>query len=58
VNLAVSFTAGKRMTTVQQPSTKQDILHHLLKQGRSTVQELSERLHVSPQGMMILLFRS
>ncbi|XHX80738.1 MAG: iron-sulfur cluster biosynthesis transcriptional regulator SufR [Stenomitos frigidus ULC029] len=39
------------MTTVQQPSTKQDILHHLLKQGQSTVQELAERLHVSPQGI-------
>ena len=39
------------MTTVQQPSTKQDILHHLLKQGQSTVQELAEQLHVSPQGI-------
>lgn len=39
------------MTTVQQPSTKQDILHHLLKQGQSTAQELAEQLHVSPQGI-------
>lgn len=39
------------MTTVQQPSTKQDILHHLLKQGQSTAQELAERLHVSSQGI-------
>ncbi len=39
------------MTTTQQPSTKQDILHHLLKQGQSTAQELAERLQVSPQGI-------
>lgn len=39
------------MTTTQQPSTKQDILHHLLKQGESTAQELAERLQVSPQAI-------
>jgi DeoR family suf operon transcriptional repressor len=39
------------MTTTQQPSTKQDILHHLLKQGQATAQELAERLQVSPQAI-------
>jgi DeoR family suf operon transcriptional repressor len=39
------------MTTTQQPSTKQDILHHLLRQGQCTVQELAERLQVSPQAV-------
>lgn len=39
------------MTTTQQPSTKQDILHHLLKQERSTAQELAEALSVSPQAI-------
>lgn len=38
------------MTTTQH-STKQDILHHLLRQGRSTAQELSEQLHVTPQAI-------
>lgn len=39
------------MTTIQQPSTKQDILQHLLKQGQCTAQELAERLQVSPQAV-------
>ncbi len=39
------------MTTTQQPSTKQDILHYLLKQGQSTAQELAEQLQVSPQAI-------
>jgi DeoR family suf operon transcriptional repressor len=39
------------MTTTQQHSTKQDILHHLLKQGQATAQELAERLQVSPQAI-------
>lgn len=39
------------MTTTEQPSTKQDILHHLLKQGQSTAQELAEQLQVSPQAI-------
>ncbi len=39
------------MTTTQQPSTKQDILHQLLKQGQSTAQELAEQLQVSPQAI-------
>lgn len=39
------------MTTTHQPSTKQDILHHLLKQGRATAQELAETLHISPQAI-------
>ncbi len=39
------------MTPTQQPSTKQDILHHLLKQGQSTAQDLAEQLQVSPQGI-------
>lgn len=39
------------MTTTQQPSTKQDILNHLLRQGHLTAQELAERLQVSPQAI-------
>lgn len=39
------------MATTQQPSTKQDILHHLLKQGKSTAQELAEHLNVTPQAI-------
>jgi len=39
------------MTTTQQHSTKQDILNYLLKQRQATVQELSEHLQVTPQGI-------
>ncbi|MBD1862065.1 MULTISPECIES: iron-sulfur cluster biosynthesis transcriptional regulator SufR [Trichocoleus] len=39
------------MATTQQPSTKQDILHHLLKQGQATAQELAEHLKLSPQAI-------
>ncbi|PSB14962.1 iron-sulfur cluster biosynthesis transcriptional regulator SufR [filamentous cyanobacterium CCP2] len=39
------------MTTAQQPSTKQDILNHLLKQGQATAQELADSLDVSPQAI-------
>nr|WP_290221759.1 iron-sulfur cluster biosynthesis transcriptional regulator SufR [Trichocoleus desertorum] len=39
------------MATTQQPSTKQDILHHLLKQGQATAQELAEHLKVTPQAV-------
>ncbi|WP_088890368.1 iron-sulfur cluster biosynthesis transcriptional regulator SufR [Leptolyngbya ohadii] len=39
------------MTAAQQPSTKQDILHHLLKQGQATAQELAEHLNISPQAI-------
>lgn len=39
------------MATTQQPSTKRDILHHLLKQGQATAQELAEQLKVSPQAI-------
>ncbi len=39
------------MTAAQQPSTKQDILHHLLKQGQATAQELAEHLSISPQAI-------
>ncbi|MBF2029127.1 MAG: iron-sulfur cluster biosynthesis transcriptional regulator SufR [Oscillatoriales cyanobacterium C42_A2020_001] len=39
------------MTATQQPSTKQDILQHLLKQGRATAQDLAETLHISPQAI-------
>jgi DeoR family transcriptional regulator, suf operon transcriptional repressor len=39
------------MTTTQHPSTKQDILHHLLKQGQATVQDLAEQLQVTPQAI-------
>lgn len=37
------------MTTTQQPSTKQDILQCLLKQGQATAQDLAEQLQISPQ---------
>ncbi|NET36346.1 MAG: iron-sulfur cluster biosynthesis transcriptional regulator SufR [Cyanothece sp. SIO1E1] len=39
------------MVTTQQPSTKQDILQHLLKQGQATAQELADHLQVSPQAI-------
>jgi DeoR family suf operon transcriptional repressor len=39
------------MTAAQQPSTKQDILHHLLKQGQATAQELADHLSISPQAI-------
>jgi len=39
------------MTATQQPSTKQDILHHLLKQGQATAQALADSLNVSPQAI-------
>lgn len=39
------------MTSVQQPSTKHDILYHLLKQGESTAQGLSDALDISPQAI-------
>ena len=39
------------MTPIQQQSTKQDILHYLLKQGQATAQDLSEQLQVSPQAI-------
>ncbi|NJO42412.1 MAG: iron-sulfur cluster biosynthesis transcriptional regulator SufR [Cyanobacteria bacterium CRU_2_1] len=39
------------MTAAQHPSTKQDILYSLLKQGQSTAQELADRLNISPQAI-------
>ena len=39
------------MATTQQPSTKQDILQHLLKQGQATAQELATGLDISPQAI-------
>jgi DeoR family suf operon transcriptional repressor len=39
------------MTTTQQPSTKQDILYHLLKQGQASAQELASCLSISPQAI-------
>lgn len=39
------------MTATQHPSTKQDILHHLLKQGRSTAQALADSLNISAQAI-------
>ncbi|WP_017717491.1 iron-sulfur cluster biosynthesis transcriptional regulator SufR [Kamptonema formosum] len=39
------------MATTQQPSTKQDILQHLLKQGQATAQDLAESLDISPQAI-------
>ncbi|WP_107671390.1 iron-sulfur cluster biosynthesis transcriptional regulator SufR [Cyanothece sp. BG0011] len=37
------------MTTIQPPSTKEDILQYLLKQGRATAAELAESLEITPQ---------
>jgi DeoR family transcriptional regulator, suf operon transcriptional repressor len=39
------------MTTTQQHSTKQAILHHLLKQGQATAQELAEQLGWTQQAI-------
>lgn len=39
------------MVTTQQPSTKQDILQQLLKQGQATAHELAADLEVSPQAI-------
>ncbi|NEQ51215.1 MAG: iron-sulfur cluster biosynthesis transcriptional regulator SufR [Leptolyngbya sp. SIO3F4] len=39
------------MTSVQQPSTKDDILQFLLKSGQATAQTLAESLGVSPQAI-------
>lgn len=39
------------MTATQQPSTKQDILQLLLRQGQATAQELADSLSISPQAI-------
>lgn len=39
------------MAATHQPSTKQDILHYLLKQGQATAQDLADYLQVSPQAV-------
>ncbi|MBX2862157.1 MAG: iron-sulfur cluster biosynthesis transcriptional regulator SufR [Leptolyngbyaceae cyanobacterium MAG.088] len=39
------------MTSVQQPSTKDDILQFLLKAGQATAQTLADNLRVSPQAI-------
>jgi DeoR family suf operon transcriptional repressor len=39
------------MTSLQPPSTKDDILHYLLKQGEASAQALAESLGVSPQAV-------
>ena len=39
------------MTATQQPSTKQDILQYLLKQGQATAHDLAESLGVTPQAI-------
>lgn len=39
------------MATTGHPSTKDDILQHLLKQGHSTAQDLSDSLDISPQAI-------
>ncbi|MEM7793928.1 MAG: iron-sulfur cluster biosynthesis transcriptional regulator SufR [Cyanobacteria bacterium P01_C01_bin.118] len=39
------------MTSVQQPSTKDDILQFLLKSGQATAQTLADKLGVSPQAI-------
>jgi DeoR family transcriptional regulator, suf operon transcriptional repressor len=47
----MALMVDSHMTTTQQPSTKQDILHYLLKQGRATAQELAEQFQVTPQAI-------
>jgi DeoR family transcriptional regulator, suf operon transcriptional repressor len=37
--------------TATQPSTKEDILQYLLKQGQATAQELADNLEISPQAI-------
>jgi DeoR family suf operon transcriptional repressor len=39
------------MTITQPPSTKEDILNYLLKQGQATAQELADLLEISPQAI-------
>ncbi|MBD1891901.1 iron-sulfur cluster biosynthesis transcriptional regulator SufR [Coleofasciculus sp. FACHB-SPT9] len=39
------------MAITQQPSTKHDILQHLLKTGQATAQELADAFEVSPQAI-------
>ena len=39
------------MTSLQPPSTKDDILQHLLKQGEATAHDLADQLAVSPQAI-------
>lgn len=39
------------MTATQQPSTKQDILNHLMRQGQATAQALADFLEISPQAI-------
>jgi DeoR family transcriptional regulator, suf operon transcriptional repressor len=41
----------KTMTATQHPSTKEDILNFLLKQGQATAQELAEHFDISPQAV-------
>ncbi|MEB3309782.1 MAG: iron-sulfur cluster biosynthesis transcriptional regulator SufR [Snowella sp.] len=39
------------MTLIQPPSTKEDILNHLLKSDQTTAQELADLLEISPQAI-------
>ncbi|MBD1834295.1 iron-sulfur cluster biosynthesis transcriptional regulator SufR [Cyanobacteria bacterium FACHB-472] len=39
------------MAIAKQPSTKQDILQHLLKTGQASAQELADALEISPQAI-------
>lgn len=39
------------MTATQNPSTKEDILNHLLKQGQATAHVLAEHFEISPQAI-------
>ncbi|MGL5033238.1 MAG: iron-sulfur cluster biosynthesis transcriptional regulator SufR [Microcystaceae cyanobacterium] len=39
------------MTITQPPSTKEDILHYLVKKGQATAAELAELLEISPQAI-------
>jgi len=37
------------MTATHQPSTKQDILHYLAKQGQASSQHIAEHFDISPR---------
>jgi DeoR family transcriptional regulator, suf operon transcriptional repressor len=43
--------SGKTMTATQQPSTKQDILHQLVKQSQASAQDLADHFKISPQAI-------
>ena len=46
-----AYDRSRTMTSVQHPSTKEDILQYLLRQGEGTAQALAEQLGVSAQAI-------